>query len=282
MVIRTWWVLLFCSVASAASVESFTEPFRKIDLAPPEPGLIAEINVHEGDQVQTGQPVATLDNDLVRVAVEITKATMDARGRLESATAERDLRATRLGKLKELHQRGHASQEEIDRAQTDLTMAEAALTAEQERLTIDTLEHKKTQAMLDRRVLRSPIDGVVTRIYKEEREYVPINSPTVLTVVQLHPLRITFSVPTAQAVSLAVDQKVPLTFSETGDTTSGRIEAISPITDAESGTVRVKVLLDNPKGAYRSGVRCALDLPGDIGPAIQSDKAAQPLASAKK
>lgn len=281
MVLRVWLVLLLSSVASAASVESFTEPFRKIDLAPPEPGLIAELHVREGDRVHAGQPLAILDNDLVRVSLEITKATMDARGRLASATAERDLRATRLEKLQELQQRGHASQEEVDRAQTDLAMAQAAFTAEQERLAIDTLEHKKAETMLERRVLRSPIDGVITRVYKEEREYVPINSPTVMTVVQLNPLRITFSVPTSQALTLAAEQKVPVTFSETGDTASGRIEAISPVTDAESGTVRVKVLLDNPQGAYRSGVRCALDLPGDIGAPIESGKAA-PLADAKK
>jgi multidrug efflux pump subunit AcrA (membrane-fusion protein) len=41
----------------------------------------------------------------------------------------------------------------------------------------------------------------------------------------------------------------------------GTIEFISPVTDAESGTVRVKVRMDNRSGLFRSGQRCSLQLP---------------------
>ena len=44
------------------------------------------------------------------------------------------------------------------------------------------------------------------------------------------------------------------------DPVKGAIDFISPVTDAESGTVRVKVRIDNPQNKYRSGQRCALQL----------------------
>ncbi len=47
---------------------------------------------------------------------------------------------------------------------------------------------------------------------------------------------------------------------------------ISPITEAESGTVRVKCLIDNAAGHYRAGLRCVLN-PGQA--------VSAPLASAK-
>jgi len=249
----------------AATVEGFAEPYRKIDLAPPEPGLIASIPVREGDRVSKGQVVATLDCELLMVGLEIAKAGKDARGRMTAAATERDLRATRLSKLDELYEKGHASEEEISRARADLELAEANVLAQQEHHTIDALEYKKTQTMIERRTLRSPIDGVVTRVYKEEKEFVSASSPTVLTVVQLDPLRITFSVPGHQTTDLKVGQKVPLMISETGATAEGTLELIAPVTDAESGTVRVKVLLDNASGKYRSGVRCALELDPGVG-----------------
>ena len=252
-----------CSgVALAATVEGFAEPYRKIDLAPPEPGLIATLDVREGDRVTKDQVLATLDRELLMVGLEIAKAGKDAHGRLEAASTERDLRSSRLSKLQELHQRGHATEEEIERARGDLKLAEANVLAEQENQTVDALEYKKTETMIERRSLRSPIDGVVTRVYKEEKEFVSTSSPTVLTVVQLDPLRITFSVPTHQAVGLKVGEKAPLIISETGAKAEGTIELVSPVTDAESGTVRVKVLLDNREGAHRAGLRCALELDG--------------------
>ena len=44
------------------------------------------------------------------------------------------------------------------------------------------------------------------------------------------------------------------------------IEFISPVADAESGTLLVKLRVDNPKGEYRSGMRCTLELPASNPP----------------
>ena len=114
-------------------------------------------------------------------------------------------------------------------------------------------------------MLRSPLDGLVSAVHKEEREFVSSNAPTVLTLVQLDPLRIIFCVPTSHGDTLKLGQQVPLAFLDTDLPATGRVEFVSPITDAESGTVRVKVLIDNPQGEFRCGVRCTLQLDGALG-----------------
>ncbi len=58
---------------------------------------------------------------------------------------------------------------------------------------------------------------------------------------------------------------VKLFFPETEVRAEGRVEFVSPVTEADSGTVRVKVLLDNAQGQYRCGVRCALVPDDDSG-----------------
>jgi multidrug efflux pump subunit AcrA (membrane-fusion protein) len=108
-------------------------------------------------------------------------------------------------------------------------------------------------------MMRSPFSGVVTRVYHEEKECVGNTAP-VLTIMQLDKLRVTFTVPTAQVARLKVGQSVPLTFPNSGQKAAGKIEFISPVSEAESDTVRVKVLIENPQGKYRCGVRCALNL----------------------
>jgi multidrug efflux pump subunit AcrA (membrane-fusion protein) len=78
--------------------------------------------------------------------------------------------------------------------------------------------------------------------------------------MQLDPLRITFSVPNSHAQSLRLGQSVALALPESKRRAIGQVEFVSPVTDAESGTVRVKVLLKNSEGQYRSGVRCEIEL----------------------
>src|SRR3569623_779994 len=227
--------------AQAASLESFTEPFRVIDVAPAEPGTLTEVHVQEGDHVRKGQILGSLDRDVLAVALEIARATMQAHGRIDASTAEVELRRIRLARLEELRQRAHANQDEVDRARTDLMLAEANVRIAQEQADVDALEFKKTQALIERRLLRSSIDGVVTRVHKDVQEYVPATNPSVVTVVQLDPLRVVFSLPTHIAASLRIGETAELSFPETATDGSGRIEFVSSVTEPDSGTVRVKV-----------------------------------------
>jgi len=251
--------VLQSAVACGASYDGFTEPFRKIEVAASETGTVAQLLVHEGDHVTKGQALATLDNDVLQVSREIATANVHATGKLASAVAERELRKTRLERLEPLRAEGHASQEEVDRARAELGVAEANLQAVREQHQLDELERKKVEAMIERRTLRCPIDGYVLKIQKDERELVSITSASVATVVQLDPLRVVFSLPTPYAGTLRVGAAVDLELPEGGAKVCGKVEFVAPVTEAESGTVRVKVLIDNANGAYRCGIRCLLN-----------------------
>ena len=246
------------SQAGAAPVEGFLEPFRKIDLAIAEIGVVARLLVQEGDLVQAGQPLCELDTEALRATLDVARANYASIGRIDAARAERELRDVRLRRLEELRDAGHASQEEVDRARTDLAVSIAnVLTAEEQR-NVDGLECKKIEALLSRRVLTSPIEGAVVEIHKDVGELVATTSATLVTVVQLDPLRVVFSLSADQALRLKTEQHVPVVLVDAQEEFQGRIEFISPIIDADSGTVRVKVLLKNDQGKLRSGSRCVL------------------------
>jgi RND family efflux transporter MFP subunit len=254
-------ILLVCiRSAVAQTVESFTEPFRKVDIVPAEPGILRTLAVREGDKVKRDQRLGALDCEVQEIALEIARQNMEARGQLESSLAERDLRRTRLQRLQELHSSGHATQEEVDRAVADLRVAEANVQTVSEKLRTDELEFRRIAALIDRRILKSPIDGVVTRLYKDEADYVGANVSPVLTIMQLDPLRVTFSVPNSAGAALRPGQKVALALPESEQNAVGQVEFVSPVSEAESGTMRVKVLLNNPQDKFRCGVRCVIDL----------------------
>jgi RND family efflux transporter MFP subunit len=246
--------------AQDQGIEGFTEPIRKLDLMPPEPGILTSLTAHEGDHVTKGQLLGALDCETQQVALEIAKANMAAHGKLDSATADRDLRRWRLAKLQKLREEGHANEEEVTRVASELAVADANVLTALEQHATDTLEVDRIASMVERRMLRSPFDGVVTRVFREEKEFVGNNNSPVLTIMQLDKLRVTFTIPTATALRLKVNQTVSLTFPNSGQKATGKIESISPVTEAESDTVRVKVLIDNEHGQYRCGVRCAISL----------------------
>jgi RND family efflux transporter MFP subunit len=240
-------------------VEGFTEPIRKLDLIPPEPGTVATLTVQEGSAVKKDELIGSLDCEVQQVALEIARGNAANHGRLDSATAERDIRRWRLSKLQTLREQGNANEEEVTRVAAELAVAEANIVAALEQRSADTLEVERIAATIERRAMRSPFNGVVTRVFHEEKEFVGNNAP-ILTIMQLDKLRVTFTVPTALVARLKVNQSVPLTFPNSGQKAAGKIEFISPVSEADSDTVRVKVLIENPQGKFRCGVRCALNL----------------------
>ena len=275
-IVISW--LLLAATTFAADQDGFTEPYRKIDVAAAEMGVVGHLYVREGDHVSKGQVLATLDNDVLTVTRDIAETTAKAQGKIDSAVAEVELHKTRLNSLTALAKEDHATHEEVDRARTELAVAEATLLVAREQRHLDEMDCKKIAAMIERRTMRSPIDGVVVKVYRDECEAVSPSSAAVVNVVQLHPLRASFMLPTEAVAKLAIGQSVAVEFPDTGKSTQGTIEFLSPVTDADSGTVRVKLVIDNSKGDFRSGVRCVL-------PSVKStkpDKAAVTLNATRR
>lgn len=251
---------LFAASAAGGQVEGFTEPYQTIDIAAPESGIIERLHVSQGSRVRQGDVLATLDDDVLEASLELARARAAATGRTDAARIELKRRSERSDKLQMLAREGHATAEEVEQARANVALGEAELLAVEETQQLNQLEVKKSAAEVERRQLRTPIDGVVTRLHREPGEFVAANQPQVATVVRLDRLRVKFYLTTDQAVSLQEGDVVELSYPESGHRGRGHVEFVSPVTDADSGTVRVEVVVDNPQGTYRSGVRCAIRL----------------------
>ena len=223
-------LLLLLAPLRADDALGYVEPYRIITLSAAEPGVIAEVLVKEGDVAKKGQILAKLDT-----------ATLQAE--LEIAQAEAKLQATRKQRLDELASASRASPEELEKARTDLAIKDAQV--------------RKIEAMIETRLLRSPVDGLVNEIKRDPGEAVSLANPHVLTVVQIDKLTANLFLPPACALALKTGGTAILLLDDR-EKISGTIEFISPITDPASGTVRVKFMIENSAGLLRSGVRCAL------------------------
>jgi RND family efflux transporter MFP subunit len=245
-------------LAQSNRIKGFTEPYHSIDVAAAETGTLAQISVSEGDQIASGDVLANLNEDVLTASLAMANEGSEAKGKLNSALAELKMQTEKFEKLQGLFNRQHASQTELDRAKTQLEVARAQVETVKDDLRIKTHEVRRIQAQLEQRRLRSPIDGIVTRVFKETGEFVSANDPVVATVVQLNPLLVVFSVPLETAGRIEDGQTVDLQIAGVSETTSGVVEFVSPTADAQSGTCRVKVRIANPELDLVSGLACYL------------------------
>jgi len=245
---------------SEAVIEAFTEPYRDIAVAASETGTLSAVRVREGDVVKQGEILAVLQDDVLRASLEVARRSMSVEGILRSATADLELRKSEREKLVQLRDRSHASQQEVNRIDTDLKVAEARLLSVREELEVKLLEFRRIECQLEQRIVRAPVDGVISDVLREPGEFVSPSDPTIARLVQLDSLLIVFSVPLAQRKKIFRDQTVTLTIGESQRTAEGIVEYVSPTPDSSNSSIRVKIRLPNNDDRFQSGERAVLDL----------------------
>ncbi len=252
--LHCWFVLV---PAHSSEFEGYTEPYRSIEVAADETGIVEEVLVREGESVVEGQVLAKLNSDIHMAMLAIADQNMKAEGRLAAARAEIHLRKSRLEKLEQIKAEGFARQEEVDRARVEASVADANLQAVMEDMVSKKLEYERIQTQIRRRSIQAPISGIITAVRKDRGEFVAPNTPEIATVVQTNKLLANFTLTGSQANSIKIGQPIQIEF-HNDSTATGIVEYVAPINDAESGTILVKICIDNSDHARRSGERCRM------------------------
>lgn len=248
----------------AGYVEGFTEPNRDIEVSiPGEPGLITEIRVKEGQKVAEGEVLVVLDTKVLEASLAVAKRRAAQVGRIKAAQAEVALRRSRADKLRQMSQRGNASPIEFKRAVTDYDVAKANLILAEEEQDINRLEVARIEAQIDKSRLRSPCDGIIVEVFKEAGESTQISDSRLLQIVQLSVLRVDFPVSIAEASKYKAGDRIDVSLPEISKEAIAVVEVVSPVLDAESGTVKISCVIDNAQGKFRSGMSCQLPVEGE-------------------
>lgn len=239
--------------------EGFIEPFRTIDVACEEAGIVEAVPVQEGQAVAAGGTLCQLQSRMQRKLLAIAEQNMQSVGRTQVAEAELELRESRRALLERLLADGHARPEEVRRARAEADIASANLLAAREEAVARQLEYERVRVAIERRTVTAPTSGVVLRVHKEVGEFVSPGDPVVVTLVQLDRLLANFTIPSEEVDRFSLRQRLRVRIGDGRRVAAGLVHALSPVTDAESGTVLMKVLIENPEGKYRAGERCSLE-----------------------
>ncbi len=262
-------IILLCPARQvvAASFETFLEPARVVDISTPYRDRIARVLVRENDQVHQGMVLAELDSEVLKSRLEQARAAAEFHGEIDAAGALVTLRKNRLRSLEKLKKSGTVRPMELENARAELAMARAKLLSAREQQEVRRLEAEIIEAQVREKKLTSPLDGVVITIHKQEAELIGgTDLQPLLTLAQLNPLHAVFHLPPEAAHGLQAGRDVPLQIN--GHALTGTVDYVSPVIDAQSGTVTVRISVKNDDGRLDSGSRCTLNLTSE--PTISS------------
>lgn len=199
------------------------------------PGRIVELYANEGTIVRRGTPLAAVESFEV---AELKAEFLQAHAQAEQADADferhRQLADDQLTPVRELELAQAASHS----ARAAVAAAATKLSA----LGIDPDSVPDDGTAQDARfVVRSPIDGVVTKREIQLGEYVD-PSRDLYDVVGSGSRLVESQVPVDRAVTLVPGQRATVLLAG-GDSLLGRVESVAPVVAAESRTVPVRVSL---------------------------------------
>jgi RND family efflux transporter MFP subunit len=246
--------------------EGFTEPRHDIMVAATEIGRIESLTVEVGDHVQAGQEIGQLEDALQASSVQIAQHQASMTGELDATGAEVELHQSRTQSLRKLAADGMARPDELSRAETDLRIAIAKYAAAKEQLELRKLELERYELQLQRRKILVPMDGVISRLFHKPGEYITPGDPAVVRLLVTDKLFAVFNIPVEDTAVIHVGSSVKVHLRSSSRTLDASVTSIAPDIDGESGTVQVRVELDNADRSLLVGDRCTLRLAAETIP----------------
>lgn len=209
-------------------LDCLIEPYMVVELASPVVGIVKSIDVDRGSFIQQGEVVATLEAEIERADVALSRARLEYNQR-------------KYARSEESYAKKIMSASEKDLAETEKKMAE--------------MELHRSEELLKLRTIRSPVTGVVVERFISPGEVA--RQEKILQIAQINPLNVEVIVPVKMFGSLKTGMRAEVRGEDLVDRTyKGRIKVIDKVVDAASGTFGVRVELSNPGFKIPAGIKC--------------------------
>jgi len=270
---------------------------RMVMVFPKIPGTVKKVYFAEGDMIQEGQILLTLEDDEIRLSMEQAKASLESaesqyramiapprEEHLEKARSAVEQAKEALSIAEKSYERGLGLREadmipqmELDRfeseykralsavemAERDLDLLLQGPTEEERRGALAQVEATRkaleiARLRLDYTHVRAPISGMIMSMEVVEGEMLVEKGKPIL-MAALETLEVKINVPEKQIRNIRVGQDVTMVVDAMDqEEFHGSVSAISPMVDLKSGTVTVSVEVDNPGQKLRPGMFCRL------------------------
>ena len=249
--------LSFPWLALAEGFHCVITPSQTVELGSPVPGQLQDVMVDRSDTVKKGQLVATLDSRLELASQDIARFRAAQETQISLRKAAFDVDSRTAERLNSLAASKVASAQDKDRAAREARLSAWRLQQAKDDLNLYALELARANAALERRRIRSPIDGKVLARLHNPGEY--IEDEPLMRIVKLDPLYIEAILPMRLFGVVEAGMQAEV-FPELDGSSSHKATVIlvDPMGDAGSGTFGARLSLSNPDNRIPAGVKCRM------------------------
>jgi membrane fusion protein, multidrug efflux system len=214
------------------------EAFATVTIRSQITGQITKIHFREGQEVKAGDLLFTIDPRPSEGALKQSQADLKRdQAQLVSVRLE-------FERAKKLLENGIGSRDDYDKAEAAFHALEATIMSDEAAVSRAKLQVEFTS-------IRSPIDGRTGNLMVKEGNIVKAPDDFLVTINQVHPIYITFSVPEQElpairqrmkASQLMVEGEVP---GELGEPARGELAFIDNVVDTTTGRIKLKAVFAN-------------------------------------
>jgi len=229
------------SLSASGSVEAL----RSASVGSQVGGVVTRLSFREGDNVRAGQVLIQLDPRPFRQSLDQALGAL-ARDRALAAAARNEVLRSRV-----LHEQNVLSQSEWEQKLSDAEATAATARA-------DSAAANNARLNLEYATIRAPISGRTGRLMVNVGDYVkPLTSDPLVTIIQPHPIRVTFKIPERDVPVLQRYRHMNPRISVLSDSGRapllGRLIFVDNAIDPTSGTLLLKGEFPNRDGRLTPG-----------------------------
>ncbi|HLW26136.1 MAG TPA: efflux RND transporter periplasmic adaptor subunit [Kiloniellales bacterium] len=202
-------------------------------------GRLVEVSVNEGDAVEQGDTLATID------PLDFELQLSQARAEISQLKAEIETKEAEVERQRQLREGGHVSQAVLEQSESDLVSLEQQLIMARAQLA-------SAQLNRDRSTIVAPISGRIGTRFVNEGEYMN-SGQEMFRIVHEEALEVELAFPERLAGKLETGQLVRLQATEAdGEMVETEIKAILPTIGRDNSAVVALAKVHNP-GNWRPG-----------------------------
>ena len=218
-------IALTSAALDRAPVKAVLFPFREATLSARAESELEPYRFRLGEPFPAGSVLVSLDASRYRIDVL-------------RATEQLNFAKAAYEDKKQLREKNFTSDYELKKAEFDYRMAESALAEAKLNLSYCTV--------------KSPFAGKIVEILTREHETVRAGQ-ALCRIIDDNQLLAVMNVPMTEKALTTVGNKVSIALPD-GRTATGNIYEVTPQADHRTGTVRIRVLIDNRSGAFKAGM----------------------------
>ena len=243
------------------TVNCTIKPLQSVEVSVALSGVVAEVYVRPGMQVEVGDKLLQLDGTLLKSELALAEAREASTALLQAAITRRDGLAIKEARLGRARARKAVSAAEHEAAVLELAMAQSDIIRERESLVLARLEAVRVRTTVAALLLTSPVSGVVGEDLINPGE--AAGGEHVATIYVNQPLRVEAFVPSALFGNF-VDQ-ADFSIVVNGDQEHPRpvvFDYAAQLADLASNTISVFFRLNAPN--VLPGSKCVMNSAGQI------------------